>query len=302
MSRITMWLFVGVVGWGVVSCTITCPDGSLCSDSSTCCKTHDGYACCKYPNAMCCADLTHCCPSGYRCNLATQTCDKRDQPWMNVPMLDKVAAEEPSAPVLPISPLQEADSSLVPDRAQETDSSVVYCDNLHYCPDGTTCCRHPQGVWFCCPYTLGRCCLDGYHCCPRGYDCDLTYTHCVRRGLPYPFSPRQALPSVPASHISTLEDKGRVQETPMTALTETSGSAPEAGNIRCDAKVYCPPGKTCCKSPTGQWGCCPYPLGQCCSDGLHCCEYGYTCDPSSMACRNLYSQIPSGEKEPAKQD
>lgn len=40
---------------------------------------------------------------------------------------------------------------------------------------------------------------------------------------------------------------------------------------------------------------------KCCSDGKHCCEYGYTCDSTSMSCRNLYSQVPSARKESAKQ-
>lgn len=43
-----------------------------------------------------------------------------------------------------------------------------------------------------------------------------------------------------------------------------------------------------------------YFQGTCCSDGLHCCEYGYNCDPTSMTCKKSYSQIPSGVKEDAK--
>ncbi|XP_026203689.1 progranulin-like [Anabas testudineus] len=298
MLGVTLWLVVGVFVWNFASCTVTCRDGNICPDSSTCCLTRRGYSCCPYPNAVCCSDLAHCCPSGFRCNLTTQKCDKKNQPWINVPMVKKDAKEEPSIPVVPVSSLQELESSDVPDK---TKSSVVFCDNFNVCPDGTTCCRHPRGVWFCCPYSPGRCCLDGFHCCPFGFDCDLTYTHCVRQSLRYPFTPKQTLSSFPATVISNSEDKVSL-ETPMTTLTEPSEGNREAGVIRCDSKFYCSPGTTCCKGSTGRWNCCPYPLGKCCADGRHCCQYGYDCDPSSLKCRNFYSQVPSGTQQQAKTD
>ncbi|XP_022602730.1 granulins-like [Seriola dumerili] len=299
MLRITLWLLMGVFAWDFASSSIICPDGHVCSDDSTCCMTKYGYSCCPYPKAVCCSDLAHCCPSGFRCNMVTQMCEKENQPWMNTPMAKKEAAEESNPPVIPVSPLMEIKSNHVPDQKKV---SVVHCDNYYTCPSGTTCCRHPKGAWFCCGYSPGQCCLDGYHCCPYGYDCDLTYTHCVRESLRYPFTPKQAPSSVPASLISPSEDKASFQERPMTALTEASGSAPKAGVIRCDSKFYCSGGTTCCKGPTGQWNCCPYPLGQCCSDGKHCCQYGYNCEPSSLSCRRFYSQVASGTQEDAKTD
>ncbi|KAK2830257.1 hypothetical protein Q5P01_018188 [Channa striata] len=298
MLGLTLWLLFGVFMKEFASGSNACPDGSVCPDSTTCCSTESGYSCCHYPNAVCCSDQAHCCPSGFRCNIATQTCERTNEPWMNIPMVKNEVAEEPSIPVLPVSPLQELKPNHVPDLKK---SSVVHCDNLYVCPDGTTCCRHPRGVWFCCPYSLGRCCLDGIHCCPFGFDCDLTYTHCVRDGLRFPFIPKPTLSSVPATLISSLDDEVVRKETPMTALTEASSSIPEAGVIRCDSSFYCSKG-TCCKGTAGQWNCCPYPLGQCCADGRHCCEYGYTCDPSSSSCRKWYSKVPSGAQEHAKLD
>ncbi|XP_030597334.1 progranulin-like [Archocentrus centrarchus] len=285
MSKITLWFSVGAFVLGFACCSITCPDGTVCSDVNTCCKTQDGYGCCHYPNAVCCSDMAHCCPSGYLCNLATQRCEKENQPWLSIPMENKEAAEEPSTPNLSGTPLQELTESHVPDPIK---SSVVYCDSYTYCPDGTTCCRHPKGGWFCCLYSPGKCCLDGYHCCPYGYDCDHTYTQCVRERLAYPFLYKPALPSAPASLIPTSEDKGSLKEIPMMALTQASASFPEAQVIHCDSQHYCQQGMSCCKAPTGQWNCCPYPLGQCCADGLHCCEYGYTCDASFLKCRRSY--------------
>ncbi|XP_068432033.1 progranulin-like [Clinocottus analis] len=296
MLSVTLWLLVGV--FVCASCSITCPDGKVCSDHATCCMNakHE-YSCCAYPKAVCCTDLAHCCPSGFQCNLVTKMCVKN--PFLMIPMVKKQAAEEPSHPALPVSPLQEPVNNQVSDQQK---SSVVRCDSHYVCPDGTTCCRHPTGVWFCCLYSYGRCCLDGYHCCPYGFDCDLTYTHCVRRGLRYPFSPKKSMSSVPASLSLPSEEKSSLQETSMMALTEAMGVNTEDGVIRCDSKFFCPAGTTCCKGSTGRWSCCLFPLGQCCADNKHCCERGYTCDPTSMSCRKWYSEIPSGAQEEAKSD
>lgn len=128
--------------------------------------------------AVCCSDLAHCCPSGFRCNLTTQKCDKKNQPWINVPMVKKDAKEEPSIPVVPVSSLQELESSDVPDK---TKSSVVFCDNFNVCPDGTTCCRHPRGVWFCCPYSpvSTLLCNNTYGCNKKLDACTDCYMICV---------------------------------------------------------------------------------------------------------------------------
>lgn len=299
MMKMTLWLLLGVLVWDMASCSIDCPDSSVCTDNQTCCLTNQGYRCCPYPNAVCCADKAHCCPFGFSCNLVTMMCEQQGKPWMTRPMMKKEEpVEEPDAlGVPPESPSEQIQNNHVPEPAR---SSVVYCDPVHVCYDGQTCCRHPTGVWFCCQGYLARCCLDGYHCCPYGYDCDVTYTHCVRRGLPYPFFSKQALSSVPASRIAPPEDDAKPQETPMRALTEASVGAADGEVIRCDTKFYCAAKTSCCKGSTGQWSCCPYRLGQCCSDGQHCCEYGYTCDSDSMSCKGPYSQVPSGRRQEAK--
>ncbi|XP_062342716.1 granulin 1 [Osmerus eperlanus] len=282
---------------------LKCPDGKVCSNLQTCCFTQKGYVCCPVPNAVCCADLTHCCPHGYRCNTATKQCVRDGLPWDNLPLLEKVAAEPPSSPALPLVEAQEPGSAPAQSQGVE-DESVVHCDSLHYCPSGTTCCRHPTGLWFCCPYSPGRCCLDGYHCCHYGYDCDPTYTKCIRRGLRYPDPPTLPSASTPATRRLALpEGPALAEEVTLTALVPASNTnGPQAGVIRCDSRFYCPSGTSCCRLPSGGWGCCQYPLGQCCGDGLHCCEYGYTCDPNSTNCRKWYSQVPAARKEDAKQD
>ena len=44
-----------------------------------------------------------------------------------------------------------------------------------------------------------------------------------------------------------------------------------------DGQSECPDGNTCCKTSSGEYGCCPLPKAVCCSDGVHCCPNGYTC-------------------------
>ena len=47
---------------------VVCPDGAECPSGNTCCLRAGGsYACCPVPNAICCSDMVHCCPSGYSC-------------------------------------------------------------------------------------------------------------------------------------------------------------------------------------------------------------------------------------------
>nr|AOV87014.1 GRN-41 [Oreochromis niloticus] len=50
MLRITLCLSFSVFLWGFASSSITCPDGSTCSDSATCCKAKIGFGCCPFPN------------------------------------------------------------------------------------------------------------------------------------------------------------------------------------------------------------------------------------------------------------
>ncbi len=44
----------------------TCADGkSECPTGTSCCQLDSGeYGCCPLPNAVCCSDHLHCCPSG----------------------------------------------------------------------------------------------------------------------------------------------------------------------------------------------------------------------------------------------
>lgn len=47
---------------------IQCDATTSCPDGDTCCKTSaTTWGCCPIPNAVCCSDMTHCCPTGYTC-------------------------------------------------------------------------------------------------------------------------------------------------------------------------------------------------------------------------------------------
>ncbi|KAM9493414.1 progranulin-like [Clarias gariepinus] len=141
------------------------------------------------------------------------------------------------------------------------------------CPDGTkcqdknTCCPTRTG-YGCCKYPSGQCCRDGLHCCPLGFRCDITSTRCLRGELSLTASP----------HIAAIQSNS-IQKL--------------AGIIHCSDRFYCPAGNSCCKTPTGQLACCPYPLGQCCKDGKHCCEYGYNCNPTFTKCISHYASVPA---------
>ncbi|XP_006636222.2 granulin 1 [Lepisosteus oculatus] len=281
---------------GLASSSNICPDGSSCPDSSTCCYSDTGYKCCPYPDAVCCVDHIHCCPQGLTCNMIEMTCDGHGaEP--GIPMVKKIPAAEQDA-FLPVM-MGKPDANV--------ESSKVQCDSTHFCPDGNTCCRHPYGIWKCCPLSPAVCCLDGLHCCPFGYYCDETYTKCLRNGLSIPsFLKRPAL-TVKSSNMTTsaaqvLRDEGTEEKLPWVKLQKAVTSLSKSSVIRCDGVYYCPENTTCCKKADNIWSCCPFPLAQCCQDRLHCCPYSYTCDGSSTMCVKNNQRIPSAEKEDAQWD
>ncbi|XP_061839457.1 progranulin-like isoform X2 [Nerophis lumbriciformis] len=171
-------------------------------------------------------------------------------------------------------------------------SCKVPCPDRSVCSDHATCCQTEQG-YSCCPYPKAVCCPDLANCCPPGFRCSLASQMCERGPESWnnpPLLARQAAveprvtPLRPVSHTSNLK------KTAVTSVAEASGSRQELAVIRCDAKFYCPQGTSCCKgSSAGSWNCCPYPLGQCCVDGQHCCEYGNTCNVSPLSCTSPHT-------------
>jgi len=142
-------IIIFVLGFITYCFTQTCPSGT-CSDQETCCQTDNGgWGCCQYPQATCCSDHKHCCPSGYTCDLQHKRCVQQDR---SVPML--------------ITKFKVLD---------------VTCQDGSSCKDGSTCCQLASGGYGCCPYPQATCCSDKKSCCPNGYTCDLQHGQCVSK-------------------------------------------------------------------------------------------------------------------------
>ncbi|CAN7991961.1 unnamed protein product, partial [Ixodes hexagonus] len=156
-----------------------CPDGAECDDDQTCCELKDhSYGCCPYNDAVCCPDLEHCCPNGY-------TCDTKEAKCIQSYNRSMVSLRR-------LSPRPSRHS--VEFRVLDTT-----CKDGHICPGETTCCPTPSGRYNCCPFASGVCCSDGEHCCPQGFQCDLTKGRCVKDTF-YPFL-KPMLPRFPSSAL-----------------------------------------------------------------------------------------------------
>ena len=79
------------------------------------------------------------------------------------------------------------------------------------------------------PSPQAVCCSDGDHCCPSDYTCDSKRTSCTKGTLSVPWYRKEQ---------SLAEDNA-------------------VADVKCDDKSSCASGATCCKLPTGEWGCCP---------------------------------------------
>ncbi|XP_034050285.1 granulin b isoform X2 [Thalassophryne amazonica] len=236
---------------------VKCDESKFCFGNSTCCKTNSGdWACCPLLQAVCCDDHVHCCPHGTVCNLDAETCD---DPLGFLTALKWV----PKVSTLPVE---------VPD---------VKCDEETLCPRGTTCCKLDSGLWACCPLPQAVCCNDHEHCCPKGYECNITEQTCGKPGgLSLPW----------------------VQKKPVLDRSPHQGAAgpSRTHNNMCDAHTSCPEGTTCCfMNNSLEWGCCPLQEAVCCSDGNHCCPSGHTCDPQRSSCSKGHLVIPWYTKQSA---
>uniref|UniRef100_A0A8C6SQE1 Granulin b n=1 Tax=Neogobius melanostomus TaxID=47308 RepID=A0A8C6SQE1_9GOBI len=295
---------------------ITCPGGrSSCPDSYTCCLLPTGdYGCCPYPNAICCSDHVHCCPSNTVCDLEKEMCLSGETV---MPLLKKIAS--------------------VPNDVQCPDRAT-------FCPDETTCCKMTTGDYGCCPMPNAVCCEDNVHCCPSGTQCDLVHSLCLASEMntsmvvKFPAVLKQSADvqkmfAVPCNgsvacadgntccesttgswaccplaeavcckdHLhccphgtvcnleaSTCDDSTGSVVMPLVGKTPVEGS----DNTQCDKSKTCPGKETCCKTPTGAWGCCPLPEAVCCDDHIHCCPHGTVCNLAAETCDDPFSVRP----------
>uniref|UniRef100_A0A8B9T7H7 Granulin precursor n=1 Tax=Anas platyrhynchos TaxID=8839 RepID=A0A8B9T7H7_ANAPL len=128
---------------------VKCDDETSCPDGNTCCRLSSGaWGCCPLEQAVCCKDHQHCCPRGYTCNAATQSCEKL---LAATPLRFPVPTGPPLSPPRPVA--------------------TIPADTARACPPGQRCCRSKDGSWARCPFAQGSCCEDGRRCCPAGYRC-----------------------------------------------------------------------------------------------------------------------------------
>ncbi|KAJ8345433.1 hypothetical protein SKAU_G00296260 [Synaphobranchus kaupii] len=136
----------------------TCPDGSKCSDFTTCCWSIYGYYdCCPFDSAVCCGDHIHCCPPGTTCRAGSCFWS----PTVSAPWLEMV--------------------STLPRELRAAWLDQHRCDARTSCPNDNTCCfMKSLGRWWCCPLPKAVCCRDQKHCCPSGHTCDPSTGSCSK--------------------------------------------------------------------------------------------------------------------------
>ncbi|KAM8844812.1 granulin a [Spinachia spinachia] len=237
---------------GNVSCDAT----HQCPDNCTCCKTAtEDWACCPLPEAVCCDDHEHCCPSGTTCDLPTLQCIGAVG---STPMEPKTPAFVTAGPLTESRATSPKDEEAT--KAPE-EEEVVQCDAHTSCPRSNTCCFMAESQrWGCCPLPEAVCCSDGNHCCPTDYKCDVKKTTCTKGEVAIPW----------------------YNKLPATASVEA-----DPASVQCDEQSQCPGETTCCRLLSGEWGCCPLSDAVCCPDKVHCCPQGYTCNMASNSCQKL---------------
>ena len=215
--------------------SVECADKkkSNCPDDNTCCKltstyaSTDEYGCCSIPNAVCCSNGQHCCPSGYKCDNTNGLCEPRGNAYQKD--LDFLQVIAPS----------------------DIRYSSVNCPNgSGSCLDNQTCCKLPSSDGYgCCPLPNAVCCNNG-HCCPNDYAC---------------------------------QDDGTC--TDMRKATQFFPVLSSANTACPNGHSNCAVNQTCCLDTSGDYGCCPAVNATCCSDKIHCCPGGTTCDLEGRTCR-----------------
>jgi len=122
------------------------------------------------------------------------------------------------------------------------------------CLTNQTCCSTAfPGIYGCCPFANAICCPDQQSCCPNDTEC--------------------------SDNGKCIHQSGEIQ----SAVSPNYVTKKEESKPGC-SQGTCQSSETCCPIIGSQWGCCPYPGADCCSDLQHCCPEGYMCELSSGQC------------------
>ncbi|XP_043545628.1 protein FAM133 isoform X2 [Chiloscyllium plagiosum] len=240
------------------SSVVQCDYWHFCLDGYTCCKVQTGgWNCCPQPRFVCCYGGTMCCPQG------------DTNPSSSALKYHSVSVKNQAL---------EMESAL--SSGVNSDNSKVYCDYTHYCPNGYSCCKTPNGGWSCCPQPQAVCCKDGVHCCPHGTRCDLQRSKCIKDSASIPW---------------LMKEPAMIQSEALQNSLSGDGSV-----VYCDDTHVCKAGSTCCRLKNREWGCCPYHNAHCCWDEKHCCPKYHICDIKHQRCWKIFPSYNWMQLSPSK--
>ncbi|CAH8636144.1 unnamed protein product [Schistosoma haematobium] len=227
-----------------------CPNSDVyCEDNSTCCEHDKEWGCCLFSNAVCCSDGIHCCPANTICDLKAEMCIGESGD-----ILTKLQLK--SKPKF---------------NSFKYNSRISICSDMKsVCINGTCCSNvNDQLSTLCCPYENAVCCNDGEHCCPKGTTCDMVNGGCIisQEDL----SKSNSVPLLTKISALHVTSKNNTQSTVFTQVCP-------------GGKAKCPDSATCCKLSSGEYACCPIPNAICCTDDIHCCPSGTSCDYKTLSC------------------
>jgi len=221
---------------------ILCPDKSPCFDKSTCCELGTG--------GYGCCPFTDavCCSDHLHCCPTNSTCDiEHGFCKRGAEILYSWAESKEINQLFSKKKMFE----FIPHKKTVADKENEILPTLEdvQCPGaGNQTCADG---YTCCMSVLGD-----YACCPlRDAVCCADKIHCCPKG-------------------SFCDRKGG-------KCSRSINSAPT--NVLCPGGEFqCPDRTTCCSLKSGLYGCCPLEKATCCSDQLHCCPHGYTCDEGGI--------------------
>ncbi|XP_067137527.1 progranulin-like [Centruroides vittatus] len=233
---------------------------AICQDSKYQCK--EGQTCCQANEGYGCCPLENavCCSDLQHCCPDEYICV--DQFRICVKSPDVTGKHNFTTKLEPL---------------RESFSLVSHSYSCPLCPFWSTCCPMNAGQVGCCPFPNAVCCSNRKTCCPPGYSCHFS-------GLCRSNTEPKKIPNIQKNSIFLSEYK---------SLERNSVDL-----VQCPDGNYCNSENTCCLIGSNTYGCCPFPQAVCCSDKVHCCPSGMTCD-SSGYCTNGFDVISWFEKKPA---
>ena len=122
--------------------------------------------------------------------------------------------------------------------------------------------------------------------CPDGSECPSNNTCCASSSGGYGCCPQQ--------NAACCSDGQHC--CPLGYTCDVGADTCTRVNVVCPDQSLCPLDNTCCMHASGGYGCCPNLNAVCCSDGLHCCPEGYTCDLSNGKCIMQEAAVFSADK------